>query len=101
MADDNLVQQALTLLQQALGTPAPAVKLQTFIGTVIGVEKGDPFGTFWIVKFFDGSQLHIFQFGGPLPSNVTLGATLTLVVTPPIIPGGYSTLVSAQAAQAQ
>ena len=97
MADDNMVKQAITLLQQSL--PATPAANQTFgPGLVVGVEKGDPFGTFWIVKFFDqaASQVHTFQFGGPLPSSVTLGATLTLTVAPPAVAGGYSALVSAQ-----
>lgn len=100
MADDNLVNQEITVLQQSLPTTPPAN--QTLgPGVIVGVPKGDPFGTFWVVKFFDQAapQEHTLQFGGALPSNVTLGATLTLSVAPPSVTGGYSTLVSAQAAE--
>lgn len=99
MATTNFIQQAIALLQQALGTPAPPPANQTFgPGTVISIAPENPFNSAYVVQFFDTTAqpnvLHTFTFAGQLPANVKVGAQLTLVVTPPSTPNGYSTLVS-------
>ena len=102
MATTNFIQQAIALLQQAIqSAPAAPPPNQTFgPGTLISVTSENPFNSAYEVEFFDTTAqpnvLHTFTFAGPLPNNVVVSAKLTLVVTPPSTPNGYSTLVSAQ-----